>query len=105
MIVTPCGAPRTWWHIEVAADLSLRVFQEKLGGLWPSVAHGVFVLDSTEHLDSQSVANVFIPGLIVRYDSPTGCLMVQVISWYDGQSAPDQTMAIMATSLRQAETE
>lgn len=99
MIATPCGSPRTWWHIEVAGDLTLGAFREQLTTLWAPAAHGVFAVSVSELLDTQTVANIFIPGLIARYDAVDACLMVQVISWYDGQSAPGQTMVTMAASL------
>jgi hypothetical protein len=100
LLVTPCGSPRIWQHIEVPAHLKMEQFSEWLVHLWPLLAQNPVLINHQAVTSHDPINDLFVPGLIVRYESPGFCLNMQVVSWYDGYSQSDHTFVLMAQSLQ-----
>ncbi|HBQ95646.1 MAG: hypothetical protein M1294_03495 [Firmicutes bacterium] len=99
LLITPCGSPRVWQHIEVPAHLRMEQFAEWLTHLWPMLPQGALLINHQRVSDHDPINNLFVPGLIVRYETQDFCLHMQVVSWYDGYSQSDHTFVLMAQSL------
>ncbi|WP_053959059.1 hypothetical protein [Sulfobacillus thermosulfidooxidans] len=99
LIVTPCGSPRSWQHIEVPAHQSIAAFSEWLTRQWQLLPGGQVHIDKEQVHEHDIIEKLFVPGLIVRYESPSFCLHMQIISWYDGHSESEHTFLLMAQSL------
>ncbi len=99
LLITPCGSPRIWQHIEVPAHLKMAHLAEWLGHSWPMLSGTMLFINHQEVNLHDPISNLFVPGLIVQYETPRLCLHMQVVSWYDGYSQSDHTFVLMAQSL------
>lgn len=103
LLVTPCGSPRVWQHVEVPTHAAIIDLSKWLTTQWHLLPGGTLRVDQ-EAVDSHDpIEKLFVPGLIVRYETANSCLNIQIVSWYDGYSRLEHTFLVMAQSVERSE--